>query len=209
MPYRTHEVTGAGAEIVNTVYPYVEMFNGRPCYESAANIHICWIGGAYTRWIIGPYHGYQAADRYYDCPQYPSEGRTDVLLCGWQLGGHPDTVLPLPVVGIYVPPPPPAGPSATDLLCEGHVSPARMLDPTPTFAWTYVPGDCPGPQDAYRILVATAPELLEVELADLWDSGIIEGAAAQTTYAGALLPDNTMVFYQVRVRDSDQNWSTD
>ena len=60
-----------------------------------------------------------------------------------------------------------------DLRTEYRVNPLGIATHTPRFSWRFS-GDRRGArQTAYRILVASKPELLTIGIADKWDSGVI------------------------------------
>lgn len=67
-------------------------------------------------------------------------------------------------------------------------------------------------QTAYQILVATSPELLSVDKADLWDSEKVSGNKTnQLEYAGKSLQSRTACFWKVRSWDKNGNvgaWSS-
>ncbi len=59
-------------------------------------------------------------------------------------------------------------------------------------------------QTAYRVLVATSPELLAQGQGDLWDSGQVESEASiQVVYGGAPLVSRQRAHWKVRVWDKD------
>ncbi len=81
----------------------------------------------------------------------------------------------------------------------------------PRFSWI-VPLEGHGThQNAYQIIVASNPELLANEQADLWDSGKVDSNInAHIEYAGIPLKSNQRVFWQVRYwnqKDEVSPWS--
>ncbi len=97
-------------------------------------------------------------------------------------------------------------PAATELKVEGKVNPANVLDPTPTFSWTYYHA-AGKQQSAYQIIVASSMELLENNIGDLWDSGVVLSSETTATYPGTALQDQQTYFWKVRVRSSEGVWS--
>lgn len=174
----------------------------RPSYTNQATppITLKWLTIPVPIWILiadaGPY--YQTITLTNWC--------YELLQAAWRLGTHPDTTYPLPLLESSLGP---DRPTTTTPLTEGQVDPAHILDPTPTFAWSYIPADGGPPQNAYQIHVASSRLLLDAHQPDLWDSGIVESAAHQTIYAGDRLRDLQMYFWAVRVRDTSGIWSED
>lgn len=59
-------------------------------------------------------------------------------------------------------------------------------------------------QSAYRILVASRPQLLKPERADLWDGGkVTSGTSVNMRYAGKTLHSGQRVYWAVRVWDEN------
>ncbi|MBD5226424.1 MAG: alpha-L-rhamnosidase [Bacteroidales bacterium] len=89
---------------------------------------------------------------------------------------------------------------------SGLLQVATVDTPTPSFSWR-LPGEV-SRQSAYRILVASAPELLREGSADVWDSGDV----SDTTVSGIRLPDGllspaTVYYWTVKVAGSDGNFT--
>ncbi len=97
-------------------------------------------------------------------------------------------------------------PAAAELMVEGETNPANVLDPTPTFSWTYS-HSAGKPQEAYQLIVASSTALLDSGVGDLWDSGVVLSSATSVTYQGAGLQDQQTYFWKVRVRSSEGVWS--
>ncbi|GAB3657224.1 glycoside hydrolase family 78 protein [Echinicola sediminis] len=86
---------------------------------------------------------------------------------------------------------------------EGFVNPLGFYDPKPTFSWQLPVAEDLNSQSAYRIVVASSPELLP-DKADLWDSKKVSSEqSAWIDYAGAPLGSRQKVFWQV------MNWNQD
>ena len=89
---------------------------------------------------------------------------------------------------------------------EGKTNPPKVANPAPEFSWQY---DDPEqrPQSAFHLLVATSAELLDQNVGDLWDSGVVLSDAHQAKYQGVELGSETTYFWKVRVRNSEGRWS--
>jgi len=83
------------------------------------------------------------------------------------------------------------------LLCEWRGEGGTVQDPCPEFYWPA------GEQAAYRVLVATKPDLLSPGKADLWDSEERETDLNIAEYAGRALPEGTDWWWLVEVRRPD------
>ncbi len=97
-------------------------------------------------------------------------------------------------------------PSASELQVEGESSPANVVDPTPTFSWTYQHPQG-SPQSAYQIIVASSQQQLDSGIGDLWDSGVVLSSQTTATYQGQALADYQTYFWKVRVRSAEGVWS--
>ncbi len=72
----------------------------------------------------------------------------------------------------------------------------------PRLGWIVDCGRRGAAQSAYRVLVATRPELLDEEKGDLWDSGVVTSAATQQVeYAGKKLVSEQRAYWKVRAWD--------
>jgi hypothetical protein len=80
---------------------------------------------------------------------------------------------------------------------------AEIRNPKPRLGWV-VNSDRPNTlQTAYRILVASSPELLAKDEADLWDSGRTESDnSVAVPYDGAPLQPSSVYFWKVKTWDS-------
>lgn len=90
------------------------------------------------------------------------------------------------------------------LRCEATVDPLGVDAVTPRLSWR-VASDEPGQrQTAWRVLVASSPEVLAEERADLWDSGRVEGdRTTYVPYGGRALAASERVYWTVRSWDRD------
>jgi hypothetical protein len=82
---------------------------------------------------------------------------------------------------------------------------------SPEFGWTFSDPDPGDVQTAYRILVASAPELVTADLADLWDSEKVYSPEAQgIQYVGLALGWGETYYWKVKSWDSsglEGDWS--
>jgi len=97
-------------------------------------------------------------------------------------------------------------PSASELQVEGESNPANVVDPTPTFSWTYQHPQG-SPQSAYQIIVASSQQQLDSGIGDLWDSGVVLSNETTAIYQGQALADYQTYFWKVRVRSAEGVWS--
>jgi alpha-L-rhamnosidase len=79
---------------------------------------------------------------------------------------------------------------------------AVITDPFPEFGWIFpAEGKVQG---SYRILVASAPYLLEEGVADLWDSGIVpDNRSVSVSHGGSPLGPQSTCWWQVKVWSED------
>ncbi|MFC4722261.1 family 78 glycoside hydrolase catalytic domain [Geojedonia litorea] len=93
---------------------------------------------------------------------------------------------------------------------EGFVNPIGFYDSIPTFSWQLPVSENIISQSAYRIVVASSPEMLSHN-ADLWDTQKqISGQSAWVKYEGEALKSRQKVFWQVKYynqNDEASNWS--
>ncbi|HEY2472279.1 MAG TPA: family 78 glycoside hydrolase catalytic domain [Terracidiphilus sp.] len=84
--------------------------------------------------------------------------------------------------------------------------PLGIDDATPRFSWELADGAQGARQTAYRVLVATRPDLLTDGKADVWDSGKVEsGQSLNIKYAGPAVKPSTRYFWRVGVWGSKGN----
>lgn len=99
------------------------------------------------------------------------------------------------------------GPGApTGLTVESLRYPERAVitDLRPELGWIVADPRRGAVQSAYRIRVASSPDLLAEGSADVWDSGRVESAASQNVeYGGEPLPSGAGFAWQVRTWDGD------
>lgn len=95
------------------------------------------------------------------------------------------------------------------LTCEFQVDPASIDQPRPRLGWQFEDvrlASLPRgkKQTAYRVLVASSPDLLARDEGDLWDSGKVESPASQhVAYGGTLVASRTHVWWKVKAWDEE------
>jgi alpha-L-rhamnosidase len=92
--------------------------------------------------------------------------------------------------------------SPAALRVDEMTTPLGIDDAQPRFSWQLRDSRQGARQTAYRLLVATQPELLVVGQADVWDSGRVAGGqSVGIQYAGAAITPSTRYFWKVLVWD--------
>ena len=97
-----------------------------------------------------------------------------------------------------------------NLRCESLREPLGIDAPTPRLGWKLnsIRDARNQSQSAYRIMVATTPDLLAAGVADLWDSGKLEsGAQLHIPYEGKSLKSGERCFWHVVVWDQEDRKS--
>ena len=101
--------------------------------------------------------------------------------------------------------------TVTHLRCEYLVDPLGIDAAQPMLSWELVSDERGQRQTSYQILVASSPERLARERADVWDSGRVPlDTSVQVIYQGPALTPRTTYYWQVRVGDRDERltaWS--
>jgi alpha-L-rhamnosidase len=93
-----------------------------------------------------------------------------------------------------------ASPRVSGLTAERAVRPLGIDAPRPELAWSVRSNKPADRQLAYRVLVATDPDLLSPSRADVWDSGRIESDRSYgVAYAGPELRSRTRYHWRVQV----------
>jgi len=86
---------------------------------------------------------------------------------------------------------------------EGFENPLGFYDAKPVFSWKLPVADDVSSQSAYRIVVASDPELLP-DRADTWDSGKVEtDQSAWVAFGGAPLQSRQAIYWQVMFWNQD------
>ena len=97
------------------------------------------------------------------------------------------------------------------VISEGFKNPIGHYNNKPTFSWKLPVSKQATSQTAYRIVVASSPNLLPNK-ADLWDSGEVDSNQSNwIKYNGTPLKSRQRGYWQVMFRDQDKNrsaWST-
>jgi alpha-L-rhamnosidase len=105
------------------------------------------------------------------------------------------------------------GLSPVELQCEYQTNPVGIDVPAPRFSWklsdpAHVRGQA---QTAYHILMASSPEQLTEEAADVWNSGKVASSQSfLVPYGGTELHSSSPCFWKVKVYDKDDRpskWS--
>jgi alpha-L-rhamnosidase len=99
----------------------------------------------------------------------------------------------------------------TSLSCEYLENPLGIDVIVPRFAWKLLSGENDVSQSAYRILVASSLDLLEMNEGDLWDTDkIVSGQSIQIEYGGEALSSRQRCYWKVMVWDQNgkaSGWS--
>ena len=113
------------------------------------------------------------------------------------------------LIGIAVPCS--AGVNVERLRCEYLVEPQGIDVAQPRLGWVLQSDERGQKQTAYRVLVASSPEMLTKDRGDLWDSGKVPSDALfNVVYSGQVLPSWQSCFWKVRVWDrngQESPWS--
>jgi hypothetical protein len=90
------------------------------------------------------------------------------------------------------------------LRCEYLANPLGIHEAAPRLSWIMVSGRRSERQTAYRVLVASTPELLTRANGDLWDSGKVSSdESTHVEYAGKPLTSRMRCYWKVQVWDRD------
>lgn len=101
-----------------------------------------------------------------------------------------------------------AGVRVDQLRSEYRENPLGIDAAAPRLSWQLESDGRGQRQTAYRVLVATEPELLNQDQADLWDSGrVVSEQTFLIPYAGKPLASRQAAHWKVRVWDKDGNES--
>lgn len=98
----------------------------------------------------------------------------------------------------------------TDLRTEQLTNPLGLDTEIPRFSWRISSDVRDVKQTAYQLLVASAPEYLEKDSADVWNSGIVRSdASIWIAYQGGKLRPNQRYYWKVRIETNRGNseWS--
>lgn len=93
--------------------------------------------------------------------------------------------------------------SLYDLTCDGRNNPVGVDKPQPALSWKLKSATRGAGQSAYQVLVATKPELLTPDGADLWNSQQVKSSdTLRIPYAGKPLSTNQKAYWMVRSWDT-------
>lgn len=97
----------------------------------------------------------------------------------------------------------------TKYAIKGTNAPEGTSDPyQPRFSWLGDTDRRGNAQSAYRILVASSPNVLEFDIGDVWDSGKVDSSrSTAVSYEGDFLDPDETFYWKVRVWDEDGNTS--
>ena len=94
--------------------------------------------------------------------------------------------------------------SPAALRVDEMTTPLGIDDAQPRFSWQLRDSRQGARQSAYRLLIASQPELLAVGHADVWDSGrVASGQSVGVQYAGPALAPSTRYYWIVLVWDQE------
>lgn len=95
--------------------------------------------------------------------------------------------------------------------CEYLANPLGIDTPQPRFTWVLHSERRGAMQQAYQVLVASAPDRLAADEGDLWNSGRVKSESpVNILYQGKLLSSQQQCFWKVRVWDDEgqvSSWS--
>ncbi|MCA9312193.1 MAG: family 78 glycoside hydrolase catalytic domain, partial [Phycisphaerales bacterium] len=93
---------------------------------------------------------------------------------------------------------------ATDLRCEMRRDPMGVEVASPRLGWVVESERRGAVQSAYRVLVASSPQLLAEDRGDLWDSGrVASGETAHIAYGGEAPGSRQVCYWKVRAWDGE------
>jgi len=87
----------------------------------------------------------------------------------------------------------------TQVKCEYQQSPINIDDSNPRFTWQIQSDESNLLQTSSDLLIATSPELLKRDKADIWQSGKINSSKNLIVYSGPTLKPHTKYYYKVVV----------
>ena len=88
--------------------------------------------------------------------------------------------------------------------CEYRVDPLGIEAEHPRLSWVLHSSERGQQQTAYRVLVASSPELLAQDQGDLWDSGkVVSDQSTPVPYGGKSLASRAECHWKVSVWDKD------
>ena len=101
--------------------------------------------------------------------------------------------------------------SITDLTCNYLENPIGVDTVSPSLSWVLNSTERDLLQAAFRVLVASSRELLDVDSGDMWDSGKVESSQSiHIPYEGTPLASRERYYWKVQVWDKNgyvSEWS--
>ena len=98
-----------------------------------------------------------------------------------------------------------------NLTCEYQENPLGIETAHPRLSWQIKSSERGILQSAFQILAASDPNLLQPQVADLWDTGkVSSNRSAHVAFEGAPLPSRKIVYWKVRIWDQNDvagEWS--
>ncbi len=90
--------------------------------------------------------------------------------------------------------------SISELLCDNAVNPLGIDNPVPQFSWRFTTSERNFRQTAYQVLVADAPEKLDKDEGNIWNSGkVVSDASAGVLYRGAAFESRKKYYWRILV----------
>ena len=97
-----------------------------------------------------------------------------------------------------------AGLKVDGLKCEYRVNPLGLDTPQPRLSWLLESSERGQRQTAYQVFVATSPNMLSRDTADLWDTGKVPlSKSVHIVYGGQALRPGQRAYWKVRAWDRD------
>ena len=91
-----------------------------------------------------------------------------------------------------------------ELACENLVNPLAIDNTDPHFSWKLCSDANGAASTAYQVIVATCPEKLDENNADLWNSGkVVSQEIVSVPYGGKKLSSKAFAYWKVRVWDEN------
>lgn len=96
-----------------------------------------------------------------------------------------------------------------DLLCEYMENPLGIDTPKPRFSWEVECNERGQYQTAYKIIVSSTEEKLDLDIGDIWDSSkILSNQSVNVVYEGKELKSEQQCHYKVKIWDKQNNESS-
>jgi alpha-L-rhamnosidase len=91
----------------------------------------------------------------------------------------------------------------TNLSCEGLPDPEGIDARHPRLSWQMASAIRGERQSAYRVIVASRPEILSADRGDIWDSGKVDSdSSVNVPFGGTLLESGKAYYWKVRAWDA-------